>query len=383
MESAAFARHGGPIVGTTAEGSAGSHGSAARSTTMSLSSLPALPDTAFADTALATHAWFTQNEIAAPIATRGVLGIALNLRHAGNRNVRIAWECIGAPNAPVIVVQGGISATRHVAASSAYPENGWWQEQVGAGRAIDPAHCRVISIDWLGADGALDAVLDPADQADAIAAVLDALGVQRVRAFVGASYGAMVGLQFAARHGERLDRLVAISGAHRSHPQVTALRVIQRRIVALGRSEAGIREALAIARSLAVIGYRTADEFSQRFDAAPEVDEAGVRFAVEDYFDAIGPRFVARFTPTAYLRLSESIDLQRLEPGDVRVPTDVVAVAQDQIVPLADLEILQAKLGARCRLHRIDSCFGHDAFLKEAGAIDSILRSVLVAGAAA
>ncbi len=350
---------------------------------MSLSSLPALPDTAFAESASASLAWPTQNEIATPIAVRGVLGIELGLRHAGQRKVRIAWECIGAPNAPVIVVQGGISATRHVAASAAYPENGWWQEQVGTGRPIDPAHCRVISIDWLGADGALDAVLDPADQADAIAAVLDALDVRRVRAFVGASYGAMVGLQFAARHGARLERLVAISGAHRSHPQVTALRVIQRRIVALGRSEAGIREALAIARSLAVIGYRTADEFSQRFDAAPAVDETGVRFAVEDYFDAIGPRFVARFTPTAYLRLSESIDLQRLEPQDVRVPTDVVAVTQDQIVPLADLETLQANLGARCRLHRIDSCFGHDAFLKEAEAIDAILRTAFAAGAAA
>jgi homoserine O-acetyltransferase len=331
-------------------------------------------DTATLDAALATSPDWTATRV--PHARRGTCHVELALRHAGPRQVRIAWECHGAPDAPVVIVQGGISATRHVAASSAHPEGGWWQAQVGAGRAIDPHACRVLSIDWLGADGTLDCTLDPSDQADALAAVLDALGIAHVRAFVGASYGAMVGLQFAARHGARLGRLVAISGAHRSHPQVTALRVIQRRIVALGRSEGGVREALAIARSLAVVGYRTGDEFGARFDAAPVVDAQSARFAVEDYFDCIGPRFVARFTPTAYLRLSESIDLQSIDPRSLRVPTELVAVAQDQIVPLADLEAL-ARQAPRCRLHRIDSRYGHDAFLKETAAIDAVLRAAL------
>ena len=330
-------------------------------------------DTATLDAALAVSPWI---DSPAPVARRGVVHAELALRHAGLRRVRIGWECHGAPDAPVVVVQGGISATRHVAASAAHPEAGWWQEQVGARRAIDPSNWRVLSIDWLGADGTLDCTLDPADQADALAAVLDALGIARVRVFVGASYGAMVGLQFATRHAARLGRLVAISGAHRSHPQVTALRVIQRRIVALGKSEGGVREALAIARSLAVIGYRTGEEFGERFDAAPAVDAQSARFAVEDYFDAIGPRFVARFTPTAYLRLSESIDLQRVEPRDLRVPTDLVAIAQDQIVPLADLQALAGE-APRCRLHVIDSRYGHDAFLKEAQAIDALLRRAL------
>jgi homoserine O-acetyltransferase len=331
-------------------------------------------DTATLDAALASSSsWI---ETATAHATRGTCHVALALRHAGTRSVRLNWECHGPADAPVVVVQGGISATRHAAASAAHPETGWWEAQVGARRAIDPSCWRVLSIDWLGADGALDCTLDPSDQADALAAALDALGIARVAVFVGASYGAMVGLQFATRHAARLGRLVAISGAHRSHPQVTALRVIQRRIVALGRSEAGVREALAIARSLAVIGYRTGEEFGARFDAAPAVDAHSARFAVEDYFDAIGPRFVARFTPTAYLRLSESIDLQRIEPCDLRVPTDLVAIAQDQIVPLGDLETL-AQGAARCRLHVIDSRYGHDAFLKEPQAIDAVLRRAL------
>jgi homoserine O-acetyltransferase len=313
-------------------------------------------------------------------ASRGVCNVTLALRHAGPRAVRIAWECVGAADAPLLVVQGGISAGRHLAAGEAHPEPGWWQEQVGPGRAIDPSHWRLLSIDWLGADGTLDVVLDPADQADALAAVLDALGLGAVHAFVGASYGAMVGLQFAARHGARLGRLVAISGAHRAHPQATALRVVQRRIVRLGRSEGSVQEALALARALAVVGYRSADEFGTRFAAAPRVADGATRFPVEDYFDAIGPRFVARFTPTAYLRLSESIDLQQVDPAAVRVPTQLIGVQQDQVVPLAELRELAAAIGPHAVLHPLDSPYGHDAFLKEAGAIASILRLALCAG---
>ena len=310
-------------------------------------------------------------------AERGVLDMTMAMRHAGIRRVRIAWEWHGASGAPVLIVQGGISANRHVASSPAFAEPGWWQAQCGNGLPLDTLQHRVLAIDWLGADGSLDACIDPADQADAIAAVLDHLGITRAVAYVGASYGAMVGLQFAARHGQRLGRLVVISGAHRSHPQVTALRVIQRRIVALGRSEGGIREALALARSLAVIGYRSDVEFQQRFDQAPTHASEHARFAVEDYFDAIGPKFVARFSPTAYVRLSESIDLQNVAPEDIRVPTEIVAVIEDQIVPEADLLSLTERLRGPARLHRIHSLYGHDAFLKEATQIGAILGDAL------
>ena len=344
---------------------------------MSFSAAPASHDVSLGDCRLAAAAAAVAEAFSLPPRSRGVLDATLNLRHVGARRVRIAWECVGPAGAPLLIVQGGISATRHCCASRAHPEAGWWGEQAGPGRALDSERFRLLSIDWLGADGTLDVTLDPRDQADALAAVLDELGIERAAAFVGASYGAMVGLQFAARHPRRLARLVAISGAHRSHPQATALRVIQRRIVQLGRDEGSVREALALARSLAVIGYRSAEEFDARFDVAASIGTQGARFAVEDYFDAVGPRFVARFSPTAYLRLSESIDLHRVDPAEVRVPTDLVAIEQDQIVPLADLETLAAQLGAPCRLHRIASRYGHDAFLKETGAITAVLDSAL------
>lgn len=60
----------------------------------------------------------------------------------------------------------------------------------------------------------LDAGRRPAEQADALAALLDALGIQGV-AVVSLSGGGPAGLQFALRHPERCLALVAISAVSR------------------------------------------------------------------------------------------------------------------------------------------------------------------------
>lgn len=310
-------------------------------------------------------------------ARRFVLDLRLDLRHAGPRAVVVRGEWTGPADAPVVIVAGGISANRHVAGSEADP--GWWQAQAGPGRALDTDRFRILAIDWLGADGSLDAPIDSADQADALALVLDRLGVARAAAFVGASYGAMVGLQFAARHGHRVDRLVAISGAHRAHPYASAWRALQRQCVALGRSEGAVTQGLALARQWAMLSYRTPEEFAERFDAPAVIDDGQARCAAEDYLESCGRRYAARWTSTAFLRLSESIDLHRVDPAAVRVPTTVVAIDEDRLVPLSDLQALVESLSGPAKLRQLRSHFGHDAFLKEEGAIAGILGEALAA----
>lgn len=312
---------------------------------------------------------------AAPAASRAGLAVELELRHSGRRRVTLRYELIGDPAAPLVCVAGGISAHRHVAASAAFPEPGWWDAQVGPGRTLDPSRTSVLAYDWIGADGALDAVIDPADQADALAAVLDTLGVDRLAAFIGSSYGAMVGLQFAARHGVRLRRLVAISGTHRAHPYASAWRALQRRAVALGALQCDEAHGVALARQFAMLSYRTPEEFDARFDAATVV-HGRVRVGAEAYLDHCGATYATRTPATAFLRLSESIDLQALEPESIAVPVDVVAIAEDRLVPLDDARELAGRL-RDARLHVLHSRYGHDAFLKEPGAIGRIVGGAL------
>jgi len=318
-----------------------------------------------------------------PTAHRGEVAVVLPLRHAGVRTVVLRYEIQGPAGAPVVLVAGGISAHRHVSASPAFPEKGWADALVAAGRTLDPAAFRVLAFDYVGADGRLDAPLDTADQADAAARLLDELEIDRLHAFVGYSYGAMVGLQFAARHPARLRRLVAVSGAHRPHPYASAWRALQRRAVALGQLQCADAAGLALARQFAMLSYRTPEEFGERFDSAPEIINGRVRCAAEDYLDAAGAQYVARTPVTAYLRLSESIDLHRLEPSAVQVPVTVVAVEGDRLVPLADSVNLVEGLAGRGQLRVLRSPYGHDAFLKETDRIDLILAAVLRGNGAA
>jgi homoserine O-acetyltransferase len=310
------------------------------------------------------------------LALRGEFDLTIALRHAGARKLRVRWQRLGEPDAPTVIVQGGISADRH-AGGVPGDAPGWWEAQVGAGRALDPRHLQLLSIDWLGADGTLDAPIDTADQADAIVATLDHLGIASVANFVGCSYGALVGLQFAARHPSRIHRLVAISGAHRPHPYASALRALQRKIVALGQLQCADDLGLSLARQLAMLTYRTPEEFEDRFTADAVLDGAHARCASEEYLEACGSRYVARWSPTAFVRLSESIDLHRVDPRLVKVPTTLVAVRGDVLVPPEDVLALANEVAAPTRVHVLRSHYGHDAFLKSVASFDAILRKAL------
>ncbi len=312
-------------------------------------------------------------------ARRAEFDCELLMRHAGVRRLRLKVETSGPRNAPAVFVAGGISANRHLAANAADAGAGWWEQAVGHGRSLDPSRYRLISFDWVGSDGELDAAIDTADQANAIGLVLDCLGISSLHAFVGASYGAMVGLAFAVAHPQRLRQLVVLSGAHRPHPYASAFRALQRQVVALGQLQCDGSHGLSLARQLAMLSYRTPEEFGERFDAPVALDGQRVRCASEDYLTACGARYAERWSPTAFLRLSESIDLHRVDPALVRVPTDLFAVEQDWLAPPTELAALAASIAAPTRLRRIQSRYGHDAFLKELTAVDAFLREALSA----
>ncbi|MGE3397557.1 MAG: alpha/beta fold hydrolase, partial [Sphingomonas sp.] len=166
----------------------------------------------------------------------------------------------GNEDGPLVVLLGGISATRFVAEDGGKGP-GWWSGLVGKGKAIDPARHRIVGMDFIADDnGGVAPTTD--DQAEALAAILAPL--DRPATIIGASYGGMVALALAARRSALVDRLVIISAAHEPHPAATAVRELQRRIVALGRETGEEGEALAIARGLAMLTYRTPAEFGQR-----------------------------------------------------------------------------------------------------------------------
>jgi homoserine O-acetyltransferase len=92
---------------------------------------------------------------------------------------------------------------------------------------------------------------------------------------------------------------------------------------------------------------------------------------------ARGESYAAVYKPEAFVCLSESIDLHRVEPGAIRVPTTLLGVQEDQLVPLADMRELRDRHGGNCSLVEISSIFGHDAFLKETEVLRDLLARAL------
>jgi homoserine O-acetyltransferase len=296
---------------------------------------------------------------------------------SGPCEVEVRYLWCGAPDAPTLIVQGGISADRDVTALDDHAAPGWWQALVGSGAAIDLLRWRVLAIDWL-TPGELDAgSVSSEDQADALAALLRELDIPKAHAFIGSSYGAMVALAFAARHPRCVDRLVLMAGAHRPHPLSTAQRSVQRGIVRLGQASGRVEDALALARQLAITTYRGSGEFGRRFAAGPEWRDERFRFPVEDYLEHQGRRFVERFDADRFLALSESIDLHDVAPEQIPTPATLVGFPSDRLVPLADLCELQRRLHGAATLEVVESPYGHDAFLKEPEQLAPLLREAL------
>lgn len=314
-------------------------------------------------------------------------GLALRL---GGRIApcRVAYRLLGAEGAPLVAVMGGISADRRVCAIPGTDEGpGWWEGIVGIGRGIDLTRWRVLAIDFLAGPGGSSApdspgpgivpALTPADQADALRAVADRLELPRLHGVIGSSYGGAVALAFAADHAHRVDRALVIGAAHKTHPLATAVRVIQRRIVADAVARGDDRAGLALARALAMTTYRSQEEFHRRFDGPAKVGPDGVRFPVEEYLDHHGAQFADRFDAAEFLCLSLSMDLHHVDPARVRVPVTLVSMEPDSIAPAWQTRALFEKLGAGRELIEVASTSGHDGFLTDVDVFTGIVRDFL------
>lgn len=322
-----------------------------------------------------------------PTGDEGVLELegALPLHFGGQLpNVRVAWRWVGDPAAPVIAALGGISAGRAVTDYAG--SKGWWSDIIGPGRALDSNRYRILGIDFLGGSGGTTGprvgqtdfpTIASQDQAEILRRVMLHLQLTELTAIVGASYGGMVALAFAECFPKLVKHIVVISAAHRTHPMSTAWRSVQRAVVRYAAQKGEGAEGLRLARALAMATYRSSAEFEQRFAGPATRVDGRFQFPVESYLLARGNAYAAAYIPEAFVCLSESIDLHHVEPANIRVPTSLVAVIEDQLVPLSDMRALKERLAGSAELVELSSLYGHDAFLKEAQALRQVFTRAL------
>lgn len=273
-----------------------------------------------------------------------------------------------------VVALGGISGDRFVCRG---PDGGpgWWPGLIGKGVAIDPAERSVLGVDY-AADACGRTAPTTQDQAAVVLAAMDAAGIEEA-AIVGASYGGMVALAFAELYPHRGARLVLISVDAKPHPMATAIREVQRRTVAMGLANDCGEQALAIARGMAMLSYRTTEEFGDRFAGGIAGADPLTTSAPGEYLRACGEDFCRRMSPERFLSLSASIDRHRVDPARVAPPALLIGTEGDQLVTSSQMRELADQLGGPSVLHIRQSRYGHDMFLKDAAAIGTLVGPFL------
>jgi homoserine O-acetyltransferase/O-succinyltransferase len=281
----------------------------------------------------------------------------------------------------------------------------WWTRMFGPGRALDPEVDFVVCANLLGSCYGTTGPtsLDPAtgrpylarfppitirDMVEAQHALVTALGVRRIRMVIGGSLGGMQALEWALLHPELVESLVVVASTARHSAWAIGLSEAQRQSLFAdprwregqyppGEPPSG---GLAAARMQAMLSYRSAPSFEERFGRRAQGEGL---FAVESYLRYQGQQLVDRFDAATYVALTRAMDTHDVGRGrgdldqvlrGVRQPTLVVSIDSDLLYWPAEQREL-ARLVPGARLAVMDSPHGHDAFL-----IDVDRLSDLVAG---
>jgi homoserine O-acetyltransferase len=279
----------------------------------------------------------------------------------------------------------------------------WWGALLGPGRALDPDRDFVVCSNVLGGCygttgptsprpgghgpwGADFPAVTVRDIVRVQAALLDALGVRRLRLVVGGSLGGMQALEWALLYPERVDAIAPIAVSARHSAWCIALSEAQRQAIYAdprwrgGRYPPGDGPAsgLAVARQIAMCTYRSRASLESRFSRG---EAEGGGFAVEGWLHHHGGALVARFDANTYVTLTRAMDTHDVGRGrggwrealaSVRVPALVVSIDTDVLYPPVEQEELKAALPAGT-LATLRSPHGHDAFLIEGEATNALV----------
>jgi homoserine O-acetyltransferase len=299
----------------------------------------------------------------------------------------------------------------------------WWPEVFAPGAVLSLERDFVICVNMLGscygstgpgsvnpetgrAYGPEFPLISIRDNVRAQARLLDSLGVRKLRLVLGGSLGGMQALEWTIQYPARVERALVI-GVSPLGAMGLALNHLQRQAIERDPEWLGgnylpqkpPRRGLSLARQIAMISYKSAPLFDERYGRRPDRSgedpwEAsgqgggliGGRFDIAGYLDVQGSRFVERFDANAYLSILRTMDTW--DPvrgyataeeayGRIRARLTLIGISTDWLFPAADVrrfsEALRAA-GAKAEYREMESDHGHDAFLAEQAALLRLLE---------
>ncbi len=281
----------------------------------------------------------------------------------------------------------------------------WWAGMFGPGRALDPERDFIVCSNVLGGCYGTSGPLSPApdgarrqggdfprvtvrDMVHLQRRLLDALGVRRLALVIGPSLGGMQVLEWAACYPERVGAIAPIGISARHSAWCIGISEAQRQAIwrdPLWRDgrypdDAPPRQGMSVARMIAMVSYRSWENFESRFgreQAKPEL------FQVESYLRYQGDKLVDRFDAASYVRLTQAMDSHDLgrARGEleavlaaIRQPALVVSVSSDVLYPPREQRYLAEHL-PNARYEELDTPHGHDGFLIDLDELGEMVRA--------
>lgn len=220
--------------------------------------------------------------------------------------------------------------------------------------------------------------------------LLDELEIKGIELVLGGSYGGMIALEFTIMD-DRIKRacLVAMGKSH--SPWAIGISHAQRMVLyADPKWNNGFYEkndppvdGLAAARAMAMITYRTPENYEQKFRR--NYNKEKKLFEVESYLEYQGEKLVGRFDALTYDRLTKSMDTHDVSKGrgsfeqvlgSISIPVLVIGIDSDKLYPTSKQKELAGMI-PNAIYKEINSVYGHDAFLIEFEQINEHLNSLL------
>jgi homoserine O-acetyltransferase len=242
------------------------------------------------------------------------------------------------------------------------------------------------------------------DTTEAEARLADQLGIPSWYAVLGGSMGGARALEWAVTYPERVQRCAVISiGAASTAEQIA---FAQAQTLAI-RQDTNFNDGdyyggplpedgLALARRIAHITYRSAEEFDGRFGRSHQLPESPFqaaalgergRYQVESYLDHQGKKLVRRFDANSYIAITDALmshDVCRGRGslnealGRATARFFVAAVDSDRLYFPSQSRELADALPGDVDVHVIEAPIGHDGFLTEIGQLGVQLRNTFL-----
>lgn len=208
--------------------------------------------------------------------------------------------------------------------------------------------------------------------------ILDHLGIEGIEIVLGPSMGGMIALEFVIMD-KRIKR-GCFMGMGKSHnPWAIAIGHSQRMAIYADENwnggwyerEKPPAKGLAAARAMAMVSYRTPQNYNEKFGREYHADKK--MYQVESYLEYQGRKLVDRFDALTYVLLTKSMDTHDVSRGrgtfeevlgNLEIPVLVLGMNSDVLYPTNEQKEL-ADLLPNAQYDELHSPYGHDAFLIE------------------